>query len=73
MASGPDDGALDGDFEQAAAIADDTAAREMLALGLPIHIARDDTPAGHVIRVFPDGREQVVAVDREAAARILGR
>ena len=51
---------------------DDSAAREILASGMPISIARGDTPPGHVVRVYPDGREELVAVDREAAARILG-
>ena len=64
---------LDAEFERLAFEDDDTAAREILASGHPICIARDDTPAGHVIRVYPDGREELFRVDREAAARILGR
>ncbi|WP_454882974.1 hypothetical protein [Sphingomonas oryzagri] len=68
-----DGGRLEADFERMAVEDDDTAARKMLTSGMPIHIARDDTPAGHVIRVYPDGREELVRVDREAAAKILGR
>lgn len=64
---------LDAEFERMALEDDSSAADEILASGQPIHIARDDTPAGHVIRVHPDGREQLVRVDREAAAQILGR
>ena len=52
---------------------DGSAADEILASGQPISIAREDTPAGHVIRLYPDGREEIARVDREAAARILGR
>jgi hypothetical protein len=66
------DDRLDTDFERMAHEDDDTAALEILAAGMPIHIVRADTPAGHVIRIHPDGREEVVRVDREAAARILG-
>lgn len=59
-------------LDLAAADGDDTAAREILASGMPIHVAKDDTPAGHVIRVHPGGREELILVDRDAAARILG-
>lgn len=60
------------DFDRAAAIDDDTAARDILASGMPIDIARDDTPDGHVIRVYPDGREELVKFDWAAAAKLLG-
>lgn len=63
---------LANDFDRAAALDDDTASREILASGMPIHIARDDTPEGHVIRVHPDGREELVRFDRAAAAEFLG-
>ena len=62
---------LASDFDRAAVLDDDTASREILASGMPIHIARDDTPEGHVIRVHPDGREELVRFDRAAAAEIL--
>ncbi len=63
---------LNADFERAAALDDDTAARDILASGMPIDIARDDTPEGYVIRVYPDGREELVKFDRVAAAKLLG-
>jgi hypothetical protein len=65
--------AFEAEFEREIAKDDDSAAAAMLAAGRPIHIARDDTPAGHVVRVFPDGREELVKVDREALAAKLGR
>jgi len=64
---------FEAEFDRAIAEDDDSAASEILGSGMPIHITRDDTPAGHVIRVHPDGREQLVKVDREAAAALLGR
>ena len=39
---------------------------------MPIDIARDDTPDGYVIRVYPDGYEELVKFDRAAAAKLLG-
>jgi hypothetical protein len=63
---------LSADFDRAAALDDDTASREILASGMPIDIARDDTPDGHVIRVYPDGYEELVKFDRAAAAKLLG-
>jgi hypothetical protein len=63
---------LDAEFEREALIDDDSEARRILASGRPIHIARDDTPDGHVVRVHPDGSEEIVRVDWEEAARILG-
>lgn len=42
---------------------DDTAAEAMLTSGRPIHIRRSDTPAGHVLRIYPDGREELAHVD----------
>lgn len=68
-----DTGRLEAEFERLAFEDDDTSAREILASGRPIHIARDDTPAGYVIEIHPDGREELVRVDREVAAKILGR
>jgi hypothetical protein len=63
---------LSADFDRAAYIDDDTASREILASGMPIHIARDDTPDGHVIRIYPDGREELIRFDWAAAAKLLG-
>ena len=63
---------FDAEFEHDIMQDDDSAAREILASGMPIHISRDDTPLGHVIRVHPDGREELVTVDLEEARRLLG-
>ncbi|MBX9815414.1 MAG: hypothetical protein K2X76_11995 [Sphingomonas sp.] len=52
---------------------DDRAARMLHAAGKPIHITRETTPDGHVIRIYPDGREELIRVDLDEAARILGR
>lgn len=60
------------EFEREAMIDDDTAASETLASGSPIHIANEDTPAGHVVCVHPDGREELVEFDWAEAARTLG-
>jgi len=68
-----DPGSLEADFERMVMEDDDSASQAMLAAGLPIHIANDDTPAGHVVRVHPDGRKELIRFDWEAAARVLGR
>lgn len=59
-------------FEREVMIDDETAANETLASGNPIHVADDDTLAGHVVRVHPDGREELVRFDWAEAARTLG-
>lgn len=48
--------AFEAEFEREIMKDDGTAAEQILASGHPIHVARDDTPAGYVIRVWPDGR-----------------
>lgn len=68
-----DEGRLEADFDRMAFEDDGSAAHEMLAAGIPIHVANDDTPPGHVVRIYPDGHEELVRLDREAAAKILGR
>lgn len=50
---------------------DGSAAREMLQAGRPVHIRRADTPPGHVIRIHPNGREELVHVDSDYAKRQL--
>lgn len=67
-----DHGRLEADFETMIADDDDTAGRIMLAAGIPIHVVRAETPTGYVVRVHPDGSEEVVPVDRDAAAQTLG-
>ncbi len=53
--------------------ADGSAAKGMLHAGRPVHIRRTDTPPGHVIRIHPDGREELVLVDADYAKRHLSR
>ena len=65
--------AFESEFEHEIAKDDDCAATRMLAAGLPIHIAREDTPPGYVVRINPDGREELVVVDRKRLADKLGR
>ena len=48
-----DHGRLEADFETMIADDDDTAARIMLAAGIPIHVVRAETPTGYVVRVHP--------------------
>ena len=64
--------AFEAEFEREIIHDDDSASREILASGTPVHVVRDDTPAGHLVRIWPDGREEVVLFDRDEAIRILG-
>ena len=48
---------------------DGAAAREHLAAGFPIYYSEDDTPAGAVIKEYPDGRRELVRFDREGEHR----
>jgi hypothetical protein len=64
--------AFEAEFEREIMQDDDSAASQMLAAGRPIHVAREDTPPGYVIRIYPDGREELVAVDRERLATKFG-
>jgi hypothetical protein len=57
------------DFDRAICQEDGSAAKAMLAAGRPVHILRDDTPPEHVLRVYPDGREELVHVDISCFAR----
>lgn len=65
--------AFEQQFAREIAIEDDSTAKSLLAAGRAIYVSRDDTPPGHVVRVFPDGRSELVLVDHEKAAAILGR
>lgn len=64
---------FEAEFDRAIAIDDDSAAARLWAAGLPVHVARADTPAGHLVCIRPDGREELVRFDWDAAAEILGR
>jgi len=44
---------------------DDSAARAVLAAGLPIYICEDDTPEDLQIKEYPDGRRELVRFHRE--------
>lgn len=44
---------------------DGEAVREHLAAGRAISYRDPDTPPGHVIRRLPDGRRQLVRIDRD--------
>lgn len=55
------------EFEREIAQDDDTASRTLLAHGRPIHIRRADTPAGHVVRRYPSGREELIRFDEKGS------
>jgi len=48
------------EFEASAASSEEDAAKAMLAKGMPAHFADEHTPPGHVMRRYPDGREELV-------------
>ena len=68
----PDPVGWEADFEREIMADDGSEADAILASGQPIHIAYEDTPDGYVVRVHPDGREELVYVDPEALAKTLG-
>jgi hypothetical protein len=43
---------------------DGAAAKEHLAAGLPIYFREADTPAGLVVKDYPDGRRELVYFDQ---------
>ena len=43
---------------------DGAAAKEHLQAGFPIYYAKDDTPAGLLIKEHPNGRRELVRFDR---------
>ncbi len=57
------------DFDRAIRQDDGSAAEAMLAAGRPVHILRNNTPPEHVLRVYPDGRVELVHVDISQIAR----
>ncbi len=52
------------EFEAELMAMDDSEAPRHLAAGRPIYVCEDDTPAGCVIKVNPDGRRQIVRHSR---------
>lgn len=44
---------------------DDSAARAMLAAGIPIYYREADTPPGLDIKEYPDGRRELVKFSRQ--------
>jgi len=55
------------DFEQQLAVDDGEAAAAHLRAGRPIYTAEADTPAGHVIRTWPDQRRELVRFDADGS------
>lgn len=53
--------AFEAEFIAALESGDDFAARELAAAGWPVYYTDEDTPAGTVIKRFPDGRRQLVS------------
>lgn len=47
-----------------------TAAAEHLAAGFPIYYSNATTPAGALIKEYPDGRRELVRFDRHGEHRI---
>jgi hypothetical protein len=60
-------------FDRQSNKVDAFAATITLAAGAPVHVARSDTPEGCVVRILPNGSEELVRVDLDAAARLLGK
>lgn len=42
----------------------DFAVRACLAAGVPVYYREDDTPAGATIKEYPDGRRELIRVDK---------
>ena len=60
---------FEAEFDRNIRLDDDSEAKALLAAGRPIHICRSDTPAEHVLRVHPDGREELIHIDISHIAR----
>jgi len=60
---------LDEDFKRRARVISRDAANGLLARGRTVSYREKDTPAGHVIRRYPDGRIETVRIDLGSRAR----
>ena len=58
------------DMEQALAQDDDQAAQSHLAAGRPVHYCDDRHPDA-IVREWPDGRRELVAVDDDGHVRVV--
>lgn len=59
---------FDAEFERSAKIDNGDAASAMLSRGRFIAYRERDTPAGHVVREYPDGTKTVVRISLEATS-----
>lgn len=59
--------ALDENFKRRARLTSRDAADGLLARGRAVSYRENDTPAGHVIRRYPDGRVETVKIDLGSA------
>lgn len=66
-----DDEALWAQLEREVHNDDGSVAREHLAAGRAIYIAEADTPAGQVIKLFPDGRRSFVRFDAAGNEQVV--
>lgn len=64
--------AFEVEFDRSVRHDDDSVSKALLAAGRPIHIRRPDTPPHHVVRKYPDGREELVRIDVRNFARRRG-
>lgn len=54
---------FEAEFDRSVRDDDDCVSKALLAAGIPIHVRRPQTPAHHVVRIYPDGREELIRVD----------
>lgn len=59
--------ALDEAFKRRARLTSRDAADGMLARGRMVSYREEGTPAGHVVRLYPDGRLETVKIDLDSA------
>ncbi len=53
------------EFEAELMAMDESESQRHLDAGRPIYVCDDDTPAGCVIKIHPDGRQQLVRYNRD--------